>query len=120
MISVEYFMDEMTMYEARDISKNVLYVDRNARELDRYKLYVAIQSNSKKKYKPQEILELPWDNRWLDKTEFEYSEEDDKRTQEQADSIADLLNNGMIDFDSTNLMKETQSKPKIDDNKLDA
>lgn len=101
------------MYEARDIAKNVLYVDRNDRELMRYQLYVAIQSNSKKKYKPQEILELPWDDRWLDKTEFEYNEEDDKRTQEQADAIANLLNNGMIDFESTNLVKE-QSKPKID------
>lgn len=98
-------MDKMTLYEARDISKNILYVDRNQREIERYQLYVAIQSHSKNKLSLKEVLELPWDNNFLDQKEFTYSEEDEKRTTEQAKSFEDLLNNGSINFESANLMK---------------
>lgn len=108
------------MYEAHDIAKNVLYVDKNDRELQRYQLYVAIQTNSKRKFKPEEILSLPWDDRWLDDVEFEYNEEEKKETEEKAKSIADLLNGGNINFGNANLMnEEEQSKTKIDDNQLD-
>ena len=96
----------MTSYEAQDIAKNVVYVDRTEREIERYQLYVAIQSNSKTRYKPADILTLPWDNKWLDKTEFEYNEEEEKRTEEQANAMAAMLNKSMINFESTNLMKQ--------------
>lgn len=98
-------MDKMTLYEARDISKNILYVDRNQREIERYQLYVAIQSHSKNKLSLKEVLELPWDNNFLVQKEFTYSEEEEKRTTEQAKSFEDLLNNGSINFESANLMK---------------
>ena len=108
-------MDYMTMYEARDIAKNVLYVDKNDRELTRYQLYVAVQSNSKRQFTPEEILSLPWDDKWLDQKEFTYNEEEEKRTQKAADAFADMLNNGMIDFQRADMMKnEQKSTKKID------
>lgn len=102
-------MDSMTMYEAKDIAKNTMYTDRTERELERYQLYVAIQTNSKKRYKPEDIMQLPWDNKWLDKTEFEYNKEDDERTESKANSIADMLNKGMLSFETTNIMNESKS-----------
>lgn len=104
-------MDELQMYEARDIAKNVMYVDKNEREIDRYKLYVSIQANSKKKLDPKDIMTLPWDNKWLNKTEFEYNEKEDKEYGERADSIADMLNSGSLQFGQTNMMQEIE-KPK--------
>ena len=82
-----------------------MYVDRTQRELDRYQLYVAIQSHSKNKLSPKEILSLPWDDNFLDQKEFTYSEEDEKRTTEQAKTFEDMLNSGALNFESTNLMK---------------
>lgn len=95
------------MYEAKDIARDVLYVDKNEREMDRYKLFVAIQSNSKKKLDVTDICKLPWDDRWLNKTEFEYNEEEDKEYGEKANQIADMLNAGMLNFEATNMMKNT-------------
>lgn len=106
------------MYEARDLVKNVVYVDKNQRELDRYKLYVAVQSNSKKKFTPQEILELPWDNKWLNKTEFEYDEQEDKEYADKANSIADMLNKGKLSFESTNIAKELEKKDREADKNI--
>lgn len=102
----------MTAYEAQDIAKNVVYVDRTEREIERYQLYVAIQSNSKTRYKPTDILTLPWDNKWLDKTEFEYNEEEEKRTQEQANAMAAMLNQGGINFQKTNIMDDSKKENK--------
>lgn len=101
------------MFEAREIAKNVLYVDKNQREIWRYQLYVAIQSNSKKKYKVEDVFSLPWDNKWLDKTEFKYNEEEEKKHNEMAQSMADLLNNGGINFESTDLMKKAGPNKNI-------
>ena len=102
----------MQLYEARDLVKNVVFVDKTQRELDRYKLYVAIQTNSKKKFTPEEILALPWDNKWLNKTEFEYNEEEDKAYGERADAIADMLNAGNLDFQATNIAEDVEQNDR--------
>lgn len=106
MVSVDYFLDHLQLYEARDIAKNVIYVDRNQREIDRYKLYVSIQSHSKNKLTPKEVLSLPWDNNFLDQSEFKYNEEDEKKTTELADKFADMLNSGELNFTETNMLKK--------------
>lgn len=61
-VTVEYFMDIMQYNEVVDIIKNIKWLDRNERELDRYKVFVNVQANSKKKLKPEDILKLPWDD----------------------------------------------------------
>lgn len=45
-------------------------MDRSNKELNRYKLFVSIQSNSKKRIKLDEIMKLPWDNETDIKTEL--------------------------------------------------
>lgn len=92
------------MYEAKDIAKNVLYVDKNDRELIRYQLYVAIQSNSKNKIDLKDVMSLPWDDNWLNKTEFEYDEKEDKQLNQQAQAFADMLNKGNMEFGKAKLM----------------
>ena len=81
----------MTTWEAADIIQNVDYVDHNQRELDRYKLYVMIQSNSKKRIQIKDVMTLPWD-----KTPKEYDEEEDKRLTQTENMLLDMLNSGEL------------------------
>lgn len=115
-VTVPYFLDEMRQYEAKDIVKNIMYVDKNEREIDRYKLFVAIQSNSKNKIELKDIMELPWDNVWLNKTEFKYDEKAAEELNEKATAIEDMLNNGLISFEKTDMMKSKIEQPKISNN----
>lgn len=108
MVSVEYFLDSLQLYEARDIAKNIVYVDRTSRELQRYQLYVSVQSHSKNKLTPKEILELPWDDNFLDQKEFTYSTEEEEKTVKMAQSFEDMLNAGALTFEETNLMKKKE------------
>lgn len=51
----------MQQNEVNTIVQNIPYLDRNEKEIDRYKLYVSVQANSKKKIKLEEVLPLVWD-----------------------------------------------------------
>lgn len=51
----------MQQNEVNTIVQNIPYLDRTDKELNRYKLYVSVQSNSKKKVKMEDILPLVWD-----------------------------------------------------------
>ena len=87
-------MDSLKLYEASDIVKNLEYVDRNDRELKRYQLYVAIQSNSKNKIALQDVLSLPWD-----KMNDEPEEMNDEKIDEmkaKGDAMLALLNSGKL------------------------
>lgn len=61
-VPVEYFMDVMQYNEVVDIIQNIKWLDKNERELDRYKVFVNVQANSKKRLKPEDIMKLPWDD----------------------------------------------------------
>lgn len=92
--SPEYFLDEMQKYEVNTIIANIPYLDKVQKETDRYKLYVTVQSNSKKRLKVQEIMSLPWDNetqdvQWTD----EYKEEMKKERKETEQRIAQIIKN---------------------------
>lgn len=96
----------MQEYEAAECIKNVEFTDKNDRMVQRYQLYVAIQSNSKKQLKPQDILELPWDDRFLNKTEFEYNEKEEAMLKRQADIYAKMMEKGNLNFtENADLMK---------------
>lgn len=88
----------MSEYEANDCLKNINYVDRNDRELSRYQLYVDINSHSKNPVQMKDILSLPWDNVFLNESEFTYNEEDKKILDDKADSFADMLNKGTLNL----------------------
>ena len=99
----------MTEYEVTECINNVDFVDKNERMLMRYQLYVAIQSNSKKQMKPQDILELPWDDRFLNKTEFEYDEKEEERLKNKADMYIKMMEKGKFEFnESVNLMESSE------------
>lgn len=59
--TIGYFLDEMSLSEVNMIIQNVRWLDRNDKEMDRYKLFVSVQANSKKKVDIEELLPLPWD-----------------------------------------------------------
>lgn len=87
-------MDELQQWELNSIIENIKYLDKNDREIDRYKLYVSIQSNSKKKLKPEDILSLPWDNEgkneeWSD----EYKEKLNQERKEAEQRISQIIKN---------------------------
>ena len=87
------------MYEAREIVKCLIYVDKNQRELDRYKLYVAIQSNSKNKIDLESVMKLPWDkSEMLKDKPIEYNEEEEKRLNDKAKYYENLLSSGQLKF----------------------
>lgn len=100
-VEIRYFLDEMTSWEAADVVRNLGYVDKNEREIGRYQLYVAIQSNSKKKYEPKDIMALPWDPK-----PEKYDEEKGKRLIESAKAFENMLNSGAIKFDHDDHSKE--------------
>lgn len=92
----------MKEYEANECIKNIKYLDRDEKELLRYQLYVAINSNSKKQVSVKEILSLPWDNKFLNENEWEYNKEEEKELNDRADRFAEMLKNNKIQFETAN------------------
>lgn len=84
----------------------MIYCDKDYKEYTRYQLYVAIQSNSKKKIDMHDVCKLPWDNRFLNKSEFKYDRKEEKISEEKASTFEDMLNNGTISFTNSDLMKK--------------
>lgn len=71
---------------------NIKYLDKTEREIDRYKLYVSVQSNSKKKLKPEDIMKLPWDDddvKWSE----EYKEDVAKQRKETEERMKQIIKN---------------------------
>ena len=88
--SIDYFMDEMQEYEINTIIQNIPYLDRNEKELDRYKLYVSVQANSKKKIKLEEIMSLPWDKEGKN-TGTTISEEEQQQLRARAAELSNMI-----------------------------
>lgn len=79
-------MDEMQIYELNSIVKNLKFVDRNQREIERYQLLVNIQANSKHKIKIQDVMRLPWDDEDKNKG-TQISEEQAQQLRERAKQL---------------------------------
>ena len=106
---IEYFMDTMQEYEVNTVIQNIPYLNRNEKELDRYKLFVSVQSNSKKKINIEDILKLPWDEEGKN-TGTAISEEEAKKLRDKARELERKMNNGGMkigteNFDMTQLIK---------------
>lgn len=69
----------------------------------RYQLYVAIQSNSKRRLEPKDILELPWDNR-----AEKWDDEKEEKMVEDMKVYEDMLNDGRLDFKKVNPLSGLQ------------
>lgn len=109
-VTIDYFMDEMQLYELNSIVKNLKYVDRNQREIERYQLLVNIQANSKHKIKMEDVLPLPWDS--------ENKNTGTKITEEQAKEMRDRMkmlekqiqNTQLVEIGNGELMKNTRKQ----------
>ena len=61
LVSLEYFLDQMTEYELYIMYDNLEYSDFNTKEMSRILGYIIAQTQSRKKLKPDEIMQFPWD-----------------------------------------------------------
>lgn len=102
--SIQYFLDEMPEYEALECIGMLEYTDRTKKELTRYQLLVSINSMSKQKFEPSEIMKLPWDEKYHDKLENAYNEQEEKYLDNESSSIEDMLNSGKFVFEESRLM----------------
>lgn len=96
-------MDKMRPYEVNDCLKNIKYVDKTYRELERFYSYVYLQSNTKKQLKPKDIMELPWD---IDefKEKPEYNEEEEKELEQKAERLKYMIKNFNVKTETANLL----------------
>ena len=94
----------MTEYEALECIGLLEYADRTTKELTRYQLLVSINSMSKRKFEPTDIMKLPWDERYHDKLENAYNEQEAKQLDEQTDEYENMLNNKIFHFEEVNMI----------------
>lgn len=60
-VSTEYFLDRMQMYEVNIYVEDIPYLDRNSWEQCRTRMYGLSQMFSKKELKPTDLLKFKWD-----------------------------------------------------------
>lgn len=96
-------MDSMRLYEVNDYIKSLRYVDRTARELERYSNYIYLQSNTKKELHPEDIMKLPWDEDEF-KEKPHYSEEERKMLEERAAKLKKMIESGQMKMEKANLI----------------
>lgn len=84
-------MDKIQQAEINTIIENIPYLNRNERELDRYKLFVSVQANTKKRIKFEDIMKLPWDEEG--KSCKIMNEEEVKQAREKAKEMEARFNN---------------------------
>lgn len=62
MVTSDYFLNKMESWEAMEMVGMMDYADKNSWEQTRAQVYVATQSNSKRKLKPTEVMKFAWDD----------------------------------------------------------
>lgn len=92
----------MQQNEVNTIIQNIPYLDRNEKEIDRYKLYVSVQANSKKKIKLEEILPLVWDkeNKVCNKITQEESDALRNRAKELENKLSHMTFTEKVDLET--------------------
>lgn len=80
----------MQQNEINTIIQYIPYLDRNEKEINRYKLYVSVQANSKKKVKMEDILPLVWDKEGKN-TGTKMTEEEKKEALKKAKEIEERM-----------------------------
>lgn len=99
-VSLDYFLSNMTMYELYNTIENLNFVDRNERELLRYSICATYNSNPflKKRVKLEDVMELPWDKKSLDVNAWKMTgqknfNEDEVPSQETVDNTKERMKN---------------------------
>lgn len=60
-VSVEYFMDVMPIWEINDIIDNIPYLDRNLWEASRVNAWVGINTMSREKVSMSDVMSFRWE-----------------------------------------------------------
>lgn len=106
-------MDELQEWEMNTMIKNIPYLNRNEKEMDRYKLYVTVQANSKKRIDIEKLIELPWDKEFKNQgtkmtdKEIKYYHE---KAAEMEKKFANITNFQDVNLESM-MTKKTQTHP---------
>lgn len=96
MVTSDYFLHKMDTWEAMEMVGMLEYADRQAWEQTRAQVYVAAQSNSKRKLKATEVMKFPWDSD-IEKSTLtkELTEDDRERLRKRAEMIREkYIKNG--------------------------
>lgn len=101
-----YFLDEMPEYEAIDCLRLIDYADRTDQVLARNQLLVSINSMRKTPLTAQELYKLPWDEKYLDKIETQYNEEEAKELHDAASDLEKKLNANLLKVDNTDVIED--------------
>ena len=97
----------MQQNEVNSIVQNIPYLDRTEKEINRYKLYVSVQANSKKKVKMEDILPLVWDKEG--KTVTHISDEEAQNYRDRAKELEKRIQNmTFTTIDMNDMYKNTQ------------
>lgn len=92
LVSLEYFLDQMTEYELYIMYDNLEYSDFNTKEMSRILGYIIAQTQSRKKLKPDEIIQFPWDENYKEKSIHKVdTEEDIQRAKQFRDKFEKIL-----------------------------
>lgn len=101
-----YFLDEMPEYEAIDCLRLIDYADRTDQVLARNQLLVSINSMRKTPLTAQELYKLPWDEKYLDKIETQYNEEEAKELHDAASELEHKLNANLVNDEQVDVIEE--------------
>lgn len=94
-VSVDYFLDDMTQYELDFILPNVYISEKQNWERTRLSSYIsALSVPRKKKLKMDDIIKFPWDD---EKEEKEVATQEDlAKLSEKATMFESMINDGKI------------------------
>lgn len=89
----EYVLDRMEMYEIAALMEYEWYAKKDEWEIGRMQAYVQAQTQSTKRLKPDDIMKLPWEDKFIPREEKDtyISDEDVERLTEKANNIAGRL-----------------------------
>lgn len=100
----------MQQNEVNTIIQNIPYLDRTEKEINRYKLYVSVQSNSKKKVKLEDILPLVWDKEGKNTGTQISNEEVEMRKQRAKELEMKIQNMKFENVDMNEMYKNNMNK----------
>ena len=89
MVSHEYFMNSMQLYEIYDMLNFVQYVDKSQWETTRILAFYIAQKFCKKHLKVTDLLKLPWDK---PEGELVLTDEMKKKNEDFQNEMLDFLN----------------------------
>lgn len=92
LVSIEYFMDQMPVWEINDLIANIPYLDRNLWESSRLQLFAQAQTHSTKQIEITDLLKFKWDP-GNETQNTEMSREDKIRLQNKAKMLENQIKN---------------------------